>query len=58
MLAGTLSSREACQPAWSRTMTRCEAIVDAACEAWRCLTAEAGRIKSLCTYPWIPKVKT
>ena len=35
-----------------------EAIVDAACKAWRRLTAQAGRIKSLCTYPWIPKVKT
>jgi len=35
-----------------------DAIVDAACKAWRRLTAEAGRIKSLCTYPWIPKVKT
>jgi hypothetical protein len=35
-----------------------EAIVDAACKAWRRLTAEGGRIKSLCTYPWIPKVKT
>jgi transposase len=34
-----------------------EAIVDAACKAWKRLTAEAGRIKSLCTYPWIPKVK-
>jgi len=35
-----------------------EAIVDAACRAWRRLTAETGRIKSRCTYPWIPKVKT
>jgi transposase len=35
-----------------------EAIVDAACKAWKRLTAEGGRIKSLCTYPWIPKVKT
>jgi len=35
-----------------------EAIVDAACRAWRRLTAEVGRIKSLCTYSWIPKVKT
>ena len=26
----------------------CDAIVDAACRAWRCLTAEAGRIRSLC----------
>ena len=35
-----------------------EAIVNAACKAWRRLTAQAGRIRSLCTYPWIPKVKT
>jgi transposase len=35
-----------------------EAIVDAACMASRRLTAQAGRIKSLCIYPWIPKVKT
>jgi transposase len=35
-----------------------EAIVDVACKAWTRLTAEGGRIKSLCTYPWIPKVKT
>jgi transposase len=27
-----------------------EAIVNAACKAWRRLTAQAGRIKSLCTY--------
>src|SRR5262249_56895539 len=31
-----------------------EAIVDAACKAWRCLTAEARRIKSLSTYPSLP----
>jgi hypothetical protein len=30
-----------------------EAIVDAACTAWNKLTAEAGRITSLCSYPWI-----
>ena len=35
-----------------------DAIVEAACKAWRKLTAEVGRIKSLCTYAWIPKVKT
>ena len=28
-----------------------EAIVNAACKAWRRLTAQAGRIRSLCTYP-------
>jgi transposase len=30
-----------------------EAIVDAACVAWNKLTAEAGRITSLCSYPWL-----
>jgi transposase len=30
-----------------------DAIVDAACAAWKRLLAETGRIKSLCTYPWI-----
>lgn len=33
-----------------------DAIVNAACGAWNRLVAEAGRIKSLCSYPWIPKV--
>jgi transposase len=32
------------------------AIVDAAA-AWNRLVAEDGRIKSLCSYPWIPQVK-
>ena len=35
-----------------------ESIVDAACEAWKRLKADAGRIKSLCSYPWIPTVGT
>ena len=34
------------------------AIVAAAAKAWNTLVAEAGRIKSLCSYPWIPAVKT
>lgn len=33
-----------------------DAIVDAACLAWNRLVAEVGRIKSLCTYPWIEAV--
>jgi transposase len=33
-----------------------DAIVTAACKAWNRLEAEAGRIKTLCSYPWIPKV--
>ena len=35
-----------------------DAIADAASTAWNRLCAEAGRIRSLCSYPWIPKVKT
>jgi transposase len=34
-----------------------DAIADAAARAWNRLTAEAGRITSLCSYPWILKVK-
>ena len=34
-----------------------DAIVDAACRAWNRLIAEAGRITSLGSYPWILKVK-
>ena len=30
-------------------------IVDAACSAWNRLKAETGRMKSLCSYPWIPR---
>lgn len=33
-----------------------DAIVDAACTAWNRLTAEPGRITSLCSYPWIEKL--
>jgi len=33
-----------------------DAIVDNASTAWNRLLAEAGRIKSLCSYPWIPAV--
>ena len=34
-----------------------DAIADAACNAWNSLCAEAGRLTSLCTYPWIPQVR-
>jgi len=34
-----------------------DAIVDAACSAWRRLVSEAGRIRSLCSYPWILAIK-
>jgi transposase len=35
-----------------------DAIVDAACDAWNRLIGEAGRLKTLCSFPWIPKVRT
>ena len=35
-----------------------DAIVDAACAAWNRLVAEIGRIKSLCSYPWIEAVNS
>ena len=39
-----------------RLLADYDAIVEAACNAWNRLLAEAGRIKSLCSYPWIPQV--
>lgn len=32
------------------------AIVDACCDAWNALVAEAGRIRSLCLQPWVQRV--
>jgi transposase len=31
-------------------------IIDACCDAWNALLAETGRIRSLCSYPWLVKV--
>jgi hypothetical protein len=39
-----------------RLLADYEAIADAACNAWNRLLMQAGRIKSLCSYPWIPQV--
>jgi transposase len=33
-----------------------EGIIDSCCEAWNWLLAEAGRIRSLCSYPWLEQV--
>ncbi len=33
-----------------------DAVVNACCRAWNALTAEAGRIKSLCAYPYLIKI--
>ena len=35
-----------------------EAIIEACCRAWNALTAEPGRIRSLCAYPWITKLSS
>ena len=32
------------------------ASIEACCRAWNALTAEPGRIRSLCAYPWITKL--
>ena len=40
-----------------RLLADYDAIADAACIAWNRLCAEVGRITSLCSYPWIPKVR-
>jgi len=31
-------------------------IIEACCDAWNTLIAETGRIRSLCSYPWLQKV--
>lgn len=33
-----------------------QAVVDACCRAWNALSAERGRIKSLCDYPYLRQV--
>jgi transposase len=33
-----------------------DAVLEAACRAWNRLTAETGRLKSLCAFPWIQQV--
>ena len=34
-----------------------DAIADAASRAWNRLVADAGRLTSLCSYPWMPQVR-
>jgi hypothetical protein len=31
-------------------------IIDSCCAAWNWLLSETGRIRSLCSYPWLPQV--
>ena len=39
-----------------RLLADYEAVVDVCCRAWNALTAEAGRIQSLCAYPYLAKI--
>lgn len=41
-----------------RLLADYEAVVDACCRAWNALTAEAGRIRSLCDYPYLAKINS
>ena len=40
-----------------RLLADYDAVVDACCEAWNALTAEAGRLQSLTAYPYLQQVK-
>jgi hypothetical protein len=43
----------------SRTVFRTtDEIIDGCCDAWNWLLAETGRIRSLCSYPWLAQVST
>ena len=39
-----------------RLLADYNAVVEACCRAWNALTAETGRIKSLCAYPYLNRV--
>ena len=41
-----------------RLLADYEAVVDACCRAWNALTAEPGRIRSLCAYPYLAKISS
>lgn len=41
-----------------RLLDDTEAIIEACCTAWNALTAEPGRLRSLCNHPWIAKVSS
>ncbi len=32
-----------------------EAVLDAACAAWNAVCAEPGRLRSLTSFPWLPR---
>jgi hypothetical protein len=39
-----------------RLLADYDAVVDTCCRAWNALTAEKGRLKSLCAYPYLDRV--
>jgi transposase len=39
-----------------RVFRTTEDIIDGCCDAWNWLLAETGRIRSLCSYPWLRHV--
>ncbi len=41
-----------------RLLADYDAVVDACCRAWNALTAETGRIKSLCDYTYLAKISS
>lgn len=41
-----------------RALDDTTAIINACCHAWNTLTAEPGRVRSLCAYPWILKISS
>jgi hypothetical protein len=36
-----------------RVLADCDAVLDAACDAWNALAAETGRLASLTAYPYL-----
>ena len=41
-----------------RLLADYEAVVDACCRAWNALTAQPGRIRSLCAYPYLANISS
>jgi transposase len=39
-----------------RLLHSTDAIIDACCDAWMHLLGDPGRLRSLCSHPWIEKV--
>jgi len=41
-----------------RVFRTTEDIINGCCDAWNWLLSETGRIRSLCSYPWLAQVST